>query len=303
MIKSVIKQSRIIVLLAFCAVSSGVCITAENEKLYFEFTENGMLTRVFNRITKQDYLSGDAQNIVRVYGMSGKTISPLVLMFDSLFVTPLPWGSALTFNYKTPDGVSATVIIRVFNNNPESGWDIIVENNSDIEIAEVSFPIFDNIRIGDTAEDDEVVVPARNFSSGSPVRLTYPAETGMLWADVYDKSGSGLYVAGYDKECQLGYVALTSTAGLCIELGKYVHINKGQKWSCRFGIGVHKGDWRWAADRYRSWIITVDGKQAVPRWLNDYVWQKKFYGKYIIPDIVIPDKFDEVVMYMFSLIR
>ena len=109
--------------------------------------------------------------------------------------------------------------------------------------------------------------------------LTYPGWASMPWQDLYivdpakPEEASGLYLASYDptfQQIDLATVPDPATRTLAFDIRTLAFVEPGWKWeSQRFILGIHPGDWHWAADRYRrdagSWLKPWNG----PDWVRD----------------------------------
>jgi hypothetical protein len=155
------------------------------------------------------------------------------------------------------------------------------------DVVGVGFPQLDGVCVGDRSDDDILVRPNRfGEKIKDPVgkcgtyyrTLLYGGFASMMWMDIYDEN-AGLYVASYDRELIL--TALESSPNCnrrVMKLGmrKYVYIPVGSSWkSSPSVIGVHRGDWHWAADRYREWAESWMVKPSVPEKLK---WSDGWYG-------------------------
>lgn len=205
--------------------------------------------------------------------------------------------------------ITAEARVRVAPDSGETFWPLTLENGSDLVLHEVLFPHLAGIVLGETHADDTLTYPyhagertrnpveeyagpqffgaARNgvalqrvpTSAGHEERTVYAREcpylgsASMPWMDLSD-AGQGLYLASYDDTFLV--------TGLRVETGgpdhpwmgfgfrKHLAIRRGERWDSRpYAVGVHDGDWHWAADRYREWAERVFHPPAAPRWLRD----------------------------------
>lgn len=185
--------------------------------------------------------------------------------------------------------LSCSWTVELGEENPEvSTWALSVENNSqDHEVVEVLFPYIRGVQVGAEPEDGVLVFPhhagerienpakslasdrytgfwraaSRRERDGTYSReLNYCGLASMMWLDYYDRNGlGGLYMASYDSDFLLTGIR-SETGGpddpWCgFGFRKYVPIRPGESWSSHpYAVGVHSGDWHWAAKQYRSWI-------------------------------------------------
>ncbi|MHB1000085.1 MAG: hypothetical protein ACYC27_12645 [Armatimonadota bacterium] len=277
------------VLIAFNGIA--YALSVENEHLSLKFNDKGDLISIYNKVSNKEFYHGNGKIPIRVLYLADKKLSQVQLELKSSDIKPVANGNILTLVY-SGEGVTASVEVKVIENDPKSLWGLAIKNNGDREIVEVIFPDFDNIHIGDSAKDDTLVRPNRYgekipnpsenllHKNGDPVNgmkyqewwnkptLVYPGEAGMFWMDLYDSTG-GIYIASEDKSLIGGYLANTEDGEIGMSIGKYLHVTKSQKFSLIYAVGVHTGDWHWGADRYREWANTFMHKASTPRWVRE----------------------------------
>ncbi|MBO4884284.1 MAG: hypothetical protein J5602_03125 [Clostridia bacterium] len=133
-----------------------------------------------------------------------------------------------------PVDISATVTIELPENECRTLWRLAVENRTDGEIDQICFPSMDGLWLGESWEDDMLVIPhhaglrtvnpTKNLASVQPrinwkwqeyiygynlghlsgarddrgayvVEMSYSGAASMLWMDLYDPGeGTGLYI-------------------------------------------------------------------------------------------------------------
>jgi len=184
---------------------------------------------------------------------------------------------------------------------------IAVTNRSDSEysseVVGVGFPLIENVRIGDSSADEYLVRPNR-FGEKIPdpvgKRGTYPESVlyggfaSMMWMDMYGRT-EGLYLASYDKTLLM--TALEShpnqrSGTMTLGMRKYAYVPPKGSWSSEpFIIGVHEGDWHWAADRYREWAETWMSKPSIP---EDIKQMDGWYGVHFKPEGRIKVTFKDI---------
>lgn len=162
---------------------------------------------------------------------------------------------------------------------------ISIRNDSDSlhtgQIVAVGFPQLYGIRIGAEHQDDVLVRPNRfgekipdpvSRAGTYPVNLCYCGYASMPWMDLYDEE-AGLYLASYDKDLiltELESEPVVETGTIRLGLRKFVYIPPGAYWESQpYVIGVHQGDWHWAADRYREWCRPWMVKPEIPQWVKE----------------------------------
>jgi hypothetical protein len=275
-----------------CAPGAAGATSTENSRLRFSFDSSGRLTGVYNKATRREYYHGGGRRILRVLCLEGKAPVELPMAFRSLHAEAIPGGRALRLVYGG-DGVTASVEIRVRDDDAKSIWNLTLSNSGDREVVEVVFPDLDRMQIGRDPADDvlmranrdgqRIPNPIRNLfhETGEIVdgvkyfapqmnneTMVYPGMAGMLWMDLYDPTG-GLYVASEDKELIGGYLQNAAGGDVGMAIGKYLHVKRGQSFALPVAVGVHTGDWHWGADRYREWAQSFFHKAHIPRWVRE----------------------------------
>jgi hypothetical protein len=184
-------------------------------------------------------------------------------------------GDHLTANYSALDG---GVLVRVdmsADATPLADWQISVVNNSALEIIRVDFPLIGGAAIGDYT-DDECVLPRtggwrlKTSEMSKPWMTTYMGGGSMNWMDVCD-ADAGLYVMCMDPELTTSELEAAPAAGhRAADLAMRTHtlVAPGQTRTRHGVIGVHKGDWHWAADHYREWAYSWMRHPDDPEWVK-----------------------------------
>ena len=255
-----------------------------NEKLEIGFDKSGRLIRILNKQSKKEYIS---DRYVKLVG--GGPIFCLTFLDDLTPKTVYPTKlEGYTFkNYQSQaelilryniNKVNIECSILIKNESELTLWNINIENNSKKRIVEITYPLLLGIRIGEKYSDDILVRPNRYgekicnpFEKTFDPIIRYLGSASMMWMDLYDPSG-GLYLASYDKtlimtdlEVKKIYHGINA---LIFSLKKYIYISVGEKWESEpYAVGIHLGDWHWAADRYRNWAKTWMKKPRPPKWL------------------------------------
>lgn len=222
-----------------------------------------------------DYLPHDGGTIQTVATEDvtrvGWTLADDAKSLDMRFRATMPGGHCMVrCHVGLPDGGLPT-------------WWTEVENHADgADIVEVHYPRIGGVRIGDDSTDDVLIwprwgcrripEPARN----APGRVLYPSGRAMMnWLDVYEAGdgAQGLYMASEDETSLVGeLVAAEEDGGATLTLGmsKMPRIEPGERFrSADFVVAPHQGDWHWAADRYREWLVSWLPRPNPPKWLVD----------------------------------
>ncbi len=178
------------------------------------------------------------------------------------------------------DGLHAFVSCEA-DDTPLMRWRLRVRNDSEAKVFAAQFPLLHNLCLGEGPADDVMVLPwwgagSRTEDPSSaewtPYRklLNYPGAASMQWLDLHDPSG-GLYVAAYDptgRDLELGYTRDRGRS-VTVTFKKSFLLAPAAQWSCDYAVGVHEGDWHWAADRYREWARTWQQPPPAPAWVAD----------------------------------
>jgi len=178
-------------------------------------------------------------------------------------------------------------------------------------VVAVGFPELHGIAIGGSCRDNVLVRPNRfgekivdpvEKAGTYTVNLCYGGYASMQWMDMYSRLG-GLYLASYDKTltlCELESEPDLETETMRLGIRKYVYVPPGAAWTSEpYVIGVHTGDWHWAADRYREWAESWMRRPRIPEWLkeSDGWYGIGFHhgGKRLYRFRDIPEIFEEAV--------
>jgi len=168
----------------------------------------------------------------------------------------------------------------------------------------VGFPLVQNVRIGSEHIDDVLVRPNRfgekipdpvGRAGTYPTSILYGGFASMMWLDIYDGRG-GLYIASHDRTLlltALETIPNVKAGTMSIGMRKYPYIPSGGTWRSEpFVIGVHEGDWHWAADQYRAWAESWMAKPSVP---DDVKNTDGWYGVHFKPKGLIKHRFKDIV--------
>jgi len=202
-------------------------------------------------------------------------------------------GERVICSYQLPGGIYLSYTITVREDSPISEWGVRVENhggetpNNDQRVYRIAFPVLEGLAIGQEHEDDFLARPyaqgelipnpvsysfTRPNSSNTPIYiLTYIGWASMPWFDLYDGSG-GLYLASYDptfQQIDLETWPDKNNGTMTLDIRTYAFLEPGKSWESQtFAVGIHEGDWHWAADRYREWAHAHHRPYTGPDWLR-----------------------------------
>ena len=202
-------------------------------------------------------------------------------------------GKTLICIYAIPPSFTVTTSVTVEQDSPITKWKITVQNDpaevpkDDLRIFKVAFPVLEGLALRGDHRDDFL---ARPFLQGQlipdPVNhkferpnrpgrylyaMTYMGWATMPWQNLYDEGG-GLYFASYDptfQQIDLETIPDKETGTLTMDIRTHAYTVPGQSWDSQtFIVGIHEGDWHWAADTYRedskAWLHPV----AKPEWVK-----------------------------------
>jgi len=194
-------------------------------------------------------------------------------------------GKTLSVQHKLLGSIDVTYTIEVKSDSELTYWHIRVDNHHKDprwgQVVGVGFPQLPGLQLGEKHEDDVLVRPNRfgekipdpvSRSGTYPINLCYEGFASMMWMDLYDAKG-GLYLASYDKTLlmtELESEADADTRTMRLGLRKYAYVPPGESWDSEpYVVGVHEGDWHWAADAYRNWAESWMRKPDVPSWVRE----------------------------------
>ena len=201
---------------------------------------------------------------------------PQDVLPDQIALTGVAAGArTLTLHYAALAGRVRIRVDMTADDSPLCRWRCSVANDSDRDIVRLDFPLLRNVAIGEP-EDDECVIPRtggwriKTPASSKSWKTTYMGGGSMSWMDLCDPR-AGLYVAMLDRK-------LTSTEMECspspggrgadLTFRTHTLIRPGQRRSRDYVVGVHEGDWHWAADRYREWAYSWMKHPQSPEWVK-----------------------------------
>jgi hypothetical protein len=168
--------------------------------------------------------------------------------------------------------INVNVIIHVPDDSNLATWKIKIENNEDLTLYKVDFPLVSGFtKIGEESEDDFLATP---FCGGVLLKdpyhtlkndeeflpFLYPsAEMSMQFIALYDKNG-GLYLSTEDADGNVKGLLLKRVDEEYMELmcSHYITEEVGKNFLPQYPviIGFFNGDWHVAAEIYRKWATS-----------------------------------------------
>ncbi len=200
--------------------------------------------------------------------------------------------------YVLDGGIRLTYTITLTDDSPVSEWQVRVENPGapaavdDLRVYRVAFPLLEGLCIGPRPADNFLARPygqgelipnpaAHDYvcPNGGPLKrhlptyvLTYIGWASMPWLDLYGP-GAGLYLASYDptfEQVDLESWPDPARGTVTLDLRTMAYLEPGQQWTSQaFAVGVHQGDWHWAADTYRAWADAHLQPYEGPKWIRE----------------------------------
>ena len=195
--------------------------------------------------------------------------------------------SSIIVTHKLLGNIDVVYTIMVKKDNPLTYWYIMVDNHhKDLrwgQVVGVGFPQLVGLKLSGRPINWILVRPNRfgekipdplGNAGKYPVNLCYEGMASMMWMDFYDAKGdNGLYVASYDKTLLMTELESEPDAGektMRLGLRKYAYVPPGESWASEpYIVGVHEGDWHWAADAYRDWAESWMKRPVVPDWVKE----------------------------------
>ncbi len=190
---------------------------------------------------------------------------------------------SLTARYSALDGGIRLGVEITATGTPLSDWTVEVDNRSAMEVIRIDFPLIGEAAIGDF-RDDRFVLPEtagriidRPATSGKEWMDTYHGGGSMSWIDLCDED-AGLMLHMMDRTLRDTEMSCAPAAGNeAVDLAMRTHtlVRPGETRRREHQIGVHPGDWHWAADAYRDWALSWMKRPENPEWLQ---WSDGWVG-------------------------
>lgn len=239
--------------------------------------QTGRLCGVLNRAVGMAYMPMHLQEpimglAVREPGATvQRVVSPESIRFDGIAAE----GRSAALRYSAVDGQIRILVQMAADDTPLSRWQCTVENRSALEVIRVDFPLIGNAAIGDYVDDECVIPRTGGWRIKTPAaekawKTTYMGGGSMGWLDLCDEN-AGLYVAMLDRELtttEMECAPADGQQGTDLAMRAHVLVKPAEIHTRDYVIGVHAGDWHWAADRYREWACSWMKHPDPPEWLK-----------------------------------
>jgi hypothetical protein len=309
----------------------------ENDKILLILSDKGLITSFKNKVTGNEYIY-PGEDVWRLFLYEGEPGKPKVGTMpycweipvyskeqkpeiekegDNLLkviyngVTCVKHDPEKAVRYAECAGLTDRVLnirltFTVALKGDETVWKCQIENDENIGVGEIWFPIISATWLS-SEKDDYLLLPsgmgqrinkplekmkgkrstmlgfsvAPHMSSElSPFRSLYPGFASMQWFTLCNPR-EGLYMASYDKSLQTTCINVEKKIDgvrehLMLCFAKYPFIERGEKWeSAEFVVSAYVGSWHVAAKKYRSWTDTWMVKPKPPKWvrqMNGWQW-------------------------------
>jgi len=205
--------------------------------------------------------------------------------------------------------IKVKVTILVSDDSNLSTWRIEIENNDDLTIEKVEFPIISGFSgIGEEHKDDFIATPfcggvllenpCDTLKNGEEfLPYVYPnAEMSMQFIALYDKTG-GLYLSAEDAEGNVKCLSLKRITDENMEIICSHYPPKKQDNNVEVNypviVGFFQGDWRTAAEIYRKWATKQEWcakkvtEKDTPEWFKKPIPVLMFENYSFLNDHVI----------------
>ena len=152
-----------------------------------------------------------------------------------------------------------------------------IRNRTEQDVVGLVFPRLARAQAGSDSTDDVLCFPSmsgwliRRPGRAGTVRNTHPIRTTIGFCDLHDDDG-GLMLAPLDFPMVLTEFESKpdpSRTSTTLSLTRRDRVRAGSSGRFTAGIGVHRGDWHTAADRYRAWFGETVGCPQIPDWVRD----------------------------------
>ncbi|MGB9759607.1 MAG: DUF6259 domain-containing protein [Thermoproteota archaeon] len=291
---------------------------------FLEFSidsKSGGISKLFNKKTSTDYLKKTSLRTFYIWFLqTGKKPKPYA-NDDEPFRIYAPSedtlagvrkienkkSNSIEVQHQLEDSVDVLLKYSLLQDSQLIFCEISIKNSSKSQypgnIVAVGFPQIEYIRIGNKVENNILVRPNRfgekikdpiDKAGTYQTSLLYGGFASMMWMDLYSRN-SGLYLASYDKTLLLtGLETIPNLRSRTITIGfrKYAYIPIGKSWTSEmFVIGIHEGDWHWAADRYREW---ANSWMVKPKISKELKLMDGWYGISFKADKTIKSRFKDI---------
>ena len=283
----------------------GDVVALGNDLLELRFSSlTGGLLGIENKRTQVNYVKGEEFPVFYLWTLLSdklhphgprfgndsepvKTRFPSRKTFRSCRLIESAHDRSIVIEHRLMGSIHVTYTVTVKRGSELTYWHIEVRNQSKDprwgQVVGIGFPQLNGLRLSEKPEDEVLVRPNRfgekipdpvGNSGTYPINLCYEGMASMMWMSLYDsKVGSGLYLASYDKTLlmtELESEADRDAGTMRLGLRKFAYIPPGGSWTSEpYVVGVYKGDWHWAADRYREWAKSWMKKPDVPAWVRE----------------------------------
>ena len=273
----------------------------ENDQIRFALSKRAEIVQFQNKVTGHDYIA-QARGCWKLIFRDGVSDENAVWPKGQTPQIAMA-GEAITVTYRQLCHRDRFLEIGLRLRFELSGDEVTawaeIDNDQDVEIAELHFPIVGGIvsLAGDPAEDTLVWPHGLGKRIAAPLHadlgeltsfrgyeapdqhhrnlyLLYPGPASMQWYELCNEQ-EGLYMASYDISQQttcLNVEKDMEQETLSLSFVKLPFLKKGENWrSSAFVVSAHAGDWHVGARKYRSWAEDTWWSAPVsPAWVKDF---------------------------------
>jgi hypothetical protein len=256
----------------------------ENERLALAIDANGAVVELCNKAVQpaHNYIAGLTPGFWHLIFRRGMCLENVVAAEAQQYRVERPAADVLRVTVdelrcrheRLPVKITFTVRLA----GDALVWSAQIDNRSDVEITEFSFPELGAIRtLGDPRRKDYLYWPngAGERIAGFASRrmyLTHPFWASMGWFTL-NNGREGLYCGTHDPtfmsgELQAG-VNFDQRRQPTLGFVKYPFVRPGETWrTAPYVVAPYAGTWHVAADRYRQWMQTWRKVRPKPEWVR-----------------------------------
>ncbi|MHB9130344.1 MAG: NEW3 domain-containing protein [Armatimonadota bacterium] len=209
----------------------------------------------------------------------------------------------LTMSHLLANGIRLVTTATLLPNG-QSTWQLKIENPTDLEVAEVRFPLFNGCKLGEKADDDWMFMPKywgqvwQNPAASKNIGAFWgpSMRCAMLWDDT-----AGLYFGIEDPKFEDYAIVYggDSTGGLTLGASQRILAKPHGTWTSGiYRLAVTGGDWHEGADIYRDYVAKALRQPDPPlyvKWLvDDWTTQDSNYAPIKGWDVICPT--DRILM-------
>lgn len=203
----------------------------------------------------------------------------------------------LTMSHLLANGMRLLTTVTLLPDG-QTTWQAKVENPTELEVAEIRFPLINGCKLGEKADDDWIFMPKywgqvwQNPAASKNVGAFWGPS--MRWTMLWDDT-AGLYLGIEDPKFEDDAFVYggDSTGGLTLGVAQRILAPPHGAWSSGvYRLAVTGGDWHQGADIYRAYVAKALKKPEPPqyvKWLVDeWAYQLSNYAPISGWDMIRP---------------